>query len=86
MTDTQKEPMEFVLRELEQLRGDICKLRKLIEFEIFGVGGRNGIKTACSKNTEFRENFTKYRVAITGAVVTSLFSLIGLLVRSFLGM
>lgn len=88
---------QFILRELtllreetraadSQIREDIHRVRLLIERELYGSGGVNGLKTQVSKNTEFRENFTKYRVAIVGAFVTGLLSLAGVIIRALLGL
>ncbi len=77
--------LDLIVRQLDQLRGEIQSVRRLIECELYGVDGHNGLKVQVAKNTEFRENFVKYRLALVGAVITSLGSLISALVRAFWG-
>jgi len=91
--DRLDEHVGFVLREITNLRDeyrvacnlfrdDIHKLRNLIEREMYGEHGNNGLKTLVSKNTEFRENFTKYRIAVIGAFTTGLLSLLTMIIRT----
>ncbi|MDD3492415.1 MAG: hypothetical protein PHZ19_02815 [Candidatus Thermoplasmatota archaeon] len=95
-TNTQDDDIKYILREIELLRdeykstcdlfrSDIRALRGLIERELYGEHGENGIKTQVSKNTEFRETFTKYKVAVIGAFTTGLLSLVTMIINSLLG-
>jgi len=88
--------ISFILRELELLREeqranyeslkkDLCSLRQMIEAELYGNPGHNGLKAQVSKNTEFRLNFYKYRFAIYTALATGLVSLLVAALRAILG-
>jgi hypothetical protein len=90
-----QESIGFILRELsllreetratrQELREEIQGLRKLIERELYGTPGCNGIKAQVSKNTEFRENFGRYKLAIFTALFSGLLGLIASLLRNIL--
>lgn len=93
--DKTQESIGFILRELsllreenqatrKELREEIQGIRTLIERELYGTPGCNGIKAQVSKNTEFRENFGKYKLAIFTALFSGLLGLIASLLRSVL--
>lgn len=75
----------LILKELSEVKRAVEDLRSLVACELYGANGREGLKQKVAILWEGREQGNKVRLAVVGAFLTALASLVVSLVRWALG-